>query len=166
MFRKSEFHWLSLFNGYLEDEKSFIIELPKIIGNIGFPIISSLHPTIKETLTRSSSKHIDSLRFFSPNVIRTYLRCNGDRWQDDAISRKDVLYLFEYILKDKKFDELEGFKMILLANGKLGILTNSDNSCVYIDPDNIFTRHQNDECNIFKDQIYIFLHFFFCIIFS
>ncbi|CAB4479085.1 uncharacterized protein OCT59_027473 [Rhizophagus irregularis] len=155
LFQESEFHWLSLLNGYLEDEKSRIYELPKIIGSIGFPFISTL-PTILNAL-KKSTKHEDSLHFFTPATIRNYLRCNSDRWQEGVISRKEILYLFEYILEDKKFDELEGFKMIPLADGTLGTLTQSGNSYAYIGPDEILKTHKNDECNIFKDQLNKFI---------
>jgi len=36
-------------------------------------------------------------------------------------------------LSDKKFNELEGFKMILLADGTFGTLTLSSDSNVYIE---------------------------------
>jgi hypothetical protein len=144
----SEFHWLSLFNGYLEDT---ILD-HRIIDNIGFPIILSLHPDIKEAL--ENSDHKNSIRSVSPNIIRSYLKSNGNKWENDQIQKKDVLHLFKYILKDRNFDELEGFKMIPLADGNLGTLTSFGSSHVYIiNPDNALTRHANDECNIFRDQL-------------
>ncbi|GES91901.1 hypothetical protein GLOIN_2v552263 [Rhizophagus clarus] len=155
LYQVSEFHWLSLLNGYLEDEKTQIYDLSKIIGNIGFPLISTLHIIL--SALKDSIKHKDSLHFFTPSIIRNYLKCNSDRWQEDAISRKEILSLFEYILKDKKFDELEGFKMIPLADGTLGTLTQSENSYAYIGPDSSFKTHENDECNIFKDQLNKFI---------
>jgi hypothetical protein len=154
LFKESEFHWLSLLNGYLEDEKAHY-DLPKIIGNIGFPLISTLHVIINAL--KDSTKHKDSLHFFTPAIIRNYLKGNSDRWQEGIISRKEILSLFEYILKDKIFDELEGFKMIPLADGTLGTLTQSGKTYVYIDPDNPFITYKNDECNIFKDQLNKFI---------
>ncbi len=149
--QESEFHWLSLSNGYLEDERLYDLpKLSEILGSIGFPVISTPYCIIKAL---KNSKHIDSFDFFTPAIIRDYLRHNRDRW--DTIPREEVLQLFEYVLKDKKFDELEGFEMIPLADGTLGTLTqdnNSDNnSYVYISPHN--TDNKNDECNVFKNQL-------------
>ncbi|CAB4387504.1 unnamed protein product [Rhizophagus irregularis] len=113
-FQKSEFHWLSLHNGYLEDENVQICNLSSIIKSIGFPFISTLQIIV--SCLKNSTKHKDSLHLFTPAIIRNYLRCNSDRWQDGVISREEILSLFEYILKNEKFDELEGFKMIPLAD--------------------------------------------------
>jgi hypothetical protein len=79
------------------------------------------------------SKHKESLNILTPVVIRKYLNSNRDKWEDNAISRREVLQLFEYILRDKKFNELKGFKMIPLANDMLGTLTLSSESYVYIE---------------------------------
>ncbi|CAB5345824.1 unnamed protein product [Rhizophagus irregularis] len=130
-YKGSEFYWLSLSNGYFEDEKWFNYDLTKILGNIGFPVIS-VFPDIMRVL--KNSKHKDSFKTFSPAVIRTYLDCNRARWEN-TIPRKEVLELFNYILRDKNFDELVGFKMIPLADGTLDTITQSSNSCVYICPD-------------------------------
>ncbi|RIA96668.1 hypothetical protein C1645_707710, partial [Glomus cerebriforme] len=148
-FQESKFHWLSLYNGYLEDEKFTGIYLSEIIGGIGFPIISVPHEFVR---ILKSSIHNNSIRIFTPSIIRTYLNRNRARWED-KISRKKVLQLFDYILRDKEFDELVGFKMIPLADGKFGTLTKSKNSYVYIGPDDKTTNHQSDEQNIFKDQL-------------
>jgi hypothetical protein len=154
---QSELHLLSLSNGYLEDEKSYSYDVTNIIGSIGFPVISVSHPDIIKVL--KNSRHAESLRFFSPAVIRTYLDCNRAKWEN-TMSRKEILELFYYILKDKKFDELVGFKMIPLADGKLGTITTITqfgNSYVYIGPDEDNTDHKYDERNIFKNQLNKFI---------
>ncbi|GBB96452.1 hypothetical protein RclHR1_02760005 [Rhizophagus clarus] len=142
-FQESEFHWLSLHNGFfgdLGDEK-----FSKIIGKIGFPVVSDSDSySIIKSL--KNSRHKDILKFFSSSIIRTYLNLNCARWEDDTISRGEVLQLFEYILKDKMFDKLVGFKMIPLSDGTLGTLTQSSDSYVYIDLNNerdIFTNQLN-----------------------
>ncbi|GBC02577.1 hypothetical protein RclHR1_00470007 [Rhizophagus clarus] len=150
-FKESEFHWLSLSNGYFENAAN--INLARIIGEIGFPVII-VPPDFIRIL--KNSQHKDSLKFFSPAVIRKYLDCNRDRWEN-TIPKKEVLQLFYYILKDKKFDELVGFKMIPLADGELGVITQSNDSCVYIGPDNDTVEHKNDERNIFKNQLNKFI---------
>ncbi|CAG8593257.1 6936_t:CDS:2 [Funneliformis mosseae] len=148
-----EFHWLSLSNGYFEDPRSNY-GLSKILGKIGFPVILVSHDIIKAL---KDSNHEGSLRYFSPAIIRTYLNQNRNRWNDTqdnnttlTISRKEILQLFGYILKDKKFNELEGFKMIPLADGTLGTLSLSSNSHVYICPRDDYKNHELD---IFKDQL-------------
>jgi hypothetical protein len=150
--QESKFHWLSLSNGYLEDRRSFV---SKIIEVIGFPVIS-VPPNIVDIL--EDSIHKDSINFYSSAIVRTYLKGNRTRWED-KISRVDILDLFNYILKDKKYDELVGFKMIPLANGELGTLSKSSSSCVYIGPDdNIKVPvHISDEQNIFKNQLNKFI---------
>ncbi|CAG8617403.1 10376_t:CDS:2, partial [Funneliformis caledonium] len=150
LLKVSEFHWLSISNGYLEDEKVYS-DLPKIIGTIGFPVISTFLDIIKAL---KDSRHKDFLINFSPAIIRTYLNDNCDRWQD--IPKKKVLLLLEYVLKDKKFDELEGFKMIPLADGTFDTLTKHSNSYVYIGPKDI-EIHRNNEFNIFENQKYKFI---------
>jgi hypothetical protein len=143
----SESHWLSLSNGYLDD-KQLDFNLLKIIENIGFPVIS-VPPEIKTAL--KNSRHKDSLKILSPATIRNYLKSDRTRWEDDAISREEVLQLFEYILRDKKFDELEGLKMIPLADGNLGTLTLSGDSCVYIENiDSITTINIKSQLNTDK----------------
>lgn len=122
-------HWLSLSDGYL-DVRLLDNNLLKVIGDIGFPVISA-PPDIIRVL--KDSKHKNSLKILSPAIIRTYLNSNRARWEDNAISRLEVLQLFEYILSDKKFNELEGFKMIPLADDTFGTLTLSSESYVYID---------------------------------
>ncbi|UZO07228.1 uncharacterized protein OCT59_027521 [Rhizophagus irregularis] len=151
LFKESEFHWLSLSNGYLEDVAN--VYLPKIVGEIGFPVITVPPDFIK---ILKNSQHKVSLKFYSPAVIRKYLDLNRARWEN-TIPKKEVLQLFYYILKDKKFDELVGFKMIPLADGELGTITLSNDSCVYIGPDNDITDHKNDERNIFKNQLNKFI---------
>ncbi|PKK61860.1 hypothetical protein RhiirC2_198308 [Rhizophagus irregularis] len=98
-----------------------------------------------------NSKHKDSFKTFSPAVIRTYLDCNRARWEN-TIPRKEVLELFNYILRDKNFDELVGFKMIPLADGTLDTITQSSNSCVYICPDDDI-KDKIGEHNIFKNYL-------------
>ncbi|CAG8441739.1 3777_t:CDS:2, partial [Funneliformis mosseae] len=147
-FKGSQFYWLSISNGYLEDEKSYN-SLTEIIRNIGFPVMSA-SPLIIEAL--KNSKHKYSLKFFSPTIIRNYLKHNRDRWQD-KLSRSDVLLLFEYVLKDKNFEDLEGFKMIPLADGTFGTLQ-FDDSCVYIVPNR---DHEDDELNLFENQLNKFI---------
>ena len=155
-FKESEFHWLSLSNGYLEDESSYNIGLTRIIEKTGFPVISTFYPIIKAL---KNSNHGDLPRFFSPAVIRNYLKHNHDRWQDviPRIPRNEVLQLFEYVLKDENFDELVGFKMIPLADGNLDTLTKSSDSYVYIGPEDHIVRHSNDELGTFKDQLNKFI---------
>ncbi|CAB5106848.1 unnamed protein product [Rhizophagus irregularis] len=147
--QQSKFHWLSLSHGYLKDE--FIGDsLSKIIGEIGFPII-----TIPLEFVRilKNSNHNDFINFYSPVIIRNYLSRNRCRWED-KISREKVLQLFDYILEEnKEFDKLIGFKMIPLANGTLGALMKSNNSCVYIGPTSTTKSHEYDEENIFKNQL-------------
>src|SRR5439155_1405074 len=120
--------WLSLSNGYLDD-KLLDIDLLKIIINIGFSVISVSFDIIRALKT---SRHKDSLNLLSPASIRTHLKSNRTGWED-TILREEVLQLFKYILTDKKFDDLIGFKMIPLANGTLGTLSQSSKSYVYID---------------------------------
>jgi hypothetical protein len=156
-FQEPKFHWLSLSNGYFEDENLFNHDLSKIIGNIGFPVISTLYPIIR---VLKDSRHQDSLKFFSPAIIRTYLNNNRDRWEN-TLSRKEILLLFEYILNElsnQNFGELEGFKIIPLADGvNLGTLTQYGNSYVYIGPDDDIKSHENDERNIFTNQLCKFI---------
>ncbi|RGB37961.1 hypothetical protein C1646_693362, partial [Rhizophagus diaphanus] len=146
-------NWLSLSNGYLEDEKLFNFNISKIIANIGFPVISILYPIIRAL---KNSRHQDSLKFFSPTIVRIYLNKHRARWEN-ILSRKETLLLFEYILKelnDQNLNELEGLKIIPLADGvNLGTLTQSGNSYVYIGPDNDIRSHENDERNIFTNQL-------------
>jgi hypothetical protein len=153
-FKESKFHWLSLSNGYLDKGSSNF--LPKIIGKIGFPVISVPHDLVR---VLKNSKHKDTFSFLSPSIIRTYLKCNRDRWEN-IISRDEVLQLFYYILKDKKFGELVGLKMIPLADGTLDTITTitqSGNSNVYIGPDEDTADHKNDERNIFKNHLNKFI---------
>jgi hypothetical protein len=149
LFQSSEFHWLSLSSGYL-DEKFLNNDLIKIIGNIGFPVIPNLYPIIK---VLKDSRHQNSLKNLSPATIRTYLKSNLARWQNKP--REEVLKLFEYILSDKNFDELENLNMIPLADGTLGTLTRTRtiNSYVYICPYDD-TIH---ESNIFNNQLKKFI---------
>ncbi len=157
LFKDSEFHWLSLYNGFLE-EKSSTNDLSKIIESIGFPIILNSYPIIKAL---KNSIHKGSLKLLSPAIIRSYLHSNRDRWEDGAIPREEVLQLFEYILQDNKFNSLEGFKMIPLADGTLGILTRYGDSNVYLDPDDNYMNHRNGEIinerDIFTNQLYKFI---------
>src|SRR5207244_245972 len=82
----SEFYWLSLSNGYFEEER--FNNLSKIIGNIGFPVISEVPLDIIRVL--KTSKHKDSFNYFSSAVVRTYLYYNRARWEN-KIPRKEVL---------------------------------------------------------------------------
>src|SRR6266542_241971 len=84
-FKETGFHWLSLTNGYLKDE-SYDVDLLKILGNIGFPVIS-VSNDIFDAL--KNSKHKDFLKVFSPTIIRIYLKHNRNRWQDKTL-RKEV----------------------------------------------------------------------------
>ncbi|CAB5375027.1 unnamed protein product [Rhizophagus irregularis] len=97
-FNESGFHWLSLSNGYLEDEKLLSFDLPKIIGKIGFPVISTSYHIIS---VLKNSKYKDSLKFFSSGVIRTYLKHNFDKWEGN-LPRKEVLQLFEKLKTPRK----------------------------------------------------------------
>lgn len=146
--QQSKFHWLSLSNGYLKDE-FFSDSLSKIIGEIGFPIITIPFEFVS---ILKNSNHNDFINFYSPVIIRNYLSRNRYRWED-KISRGKVLQLFDYILENEEFDKLVGFKMIPLANGTLGTLMKSNNSCVYIGPTNTTKSHEYDEENIFKNQL-------------
>jgi hypothetical protein len=89
------YHWLSLSDGYL-DEKLLDSDLIKIIGNIGFPVISVSHDII---CILQRSRHKDSLNHLSSAVIREYLdsKFGRTRWEENAITRQDVLKLFKYI---------------------------------------------------------------------
>ncbi|CAB5344104.1 unnamed protein product [Rhizophagus irregularis] len=163
-FQESEFYWLSIYNGYLEDEKwpIYDYDLYDTIENIGFPIILNSRSI---TGTLKNSRHKDFLKLLSPEIIRTYLKSNHTKWEHGVIERNDVLKLFKYILQDKKFSSLEGFKMIPLANGTLGTLTRSRNSNVYLDPDlNDYNNNKscrnnrnNDERLIFTNQLNKFI---------
>ncbi|CAB4393354.1 unnamed protein product [Rhizophagus irregularis] len=157
-FQESKFYWLSIYNGYLKDEKWPIYDLYDTIENIGFPIILNSHSIIGAL---KDSRHENSLKLLSPEIIRTYLKYNRTRWEDDVIKRKDVLKLFKFILQDEEFSSLDGFKMIPLANGTLGTLT-SRNSNVYLDPDlddynNNNNCRNNDERRIFTTQLHKFI---------
>ncbi|CAG8697672.1 13615_t:CDS:10 [Rhizophagus irregularis] len=152
-FQESKFYWLSIYNGYLKDEKWPIYDLYDTIENIGFPIILNSHSIIGAL---KNSRHENSLKLLSPTIIRTYLKSNSTRWEHDVIERKDVLKLFKYILQDKKFSSLDGFKMIPLADGTLGTLTTrSRNSNVYLDPDLDDYNRNND--NMFTNQLHKFI---------
>ncbi|GBC07902.1 hypothetical protein RclHR1_07770002 [Rhizophagus clarus] len=146
-------NWLSLSCGYLEDEKLSNFNLSKIIGNIGFPVISTLCPIIE---VLKNSRHQDSIKFFSPAIIRIYLNNNRARWEN-ILKREEILLLFEYILRelnDQNIVQLEGLKIIPLADGvNLGTLTQFGNPYVYIDPDVDIKNHENDEHNIFTNQL-------------
>ncbi|CAB5179889.1 unnamed protein product [Rhizophagus irregularis] len=108
-FQESEFYWLSIYNGYLEDEKwpIYDYDLYDTIENIGFPIILNSRSI---TGTLKNSRHKDFLKLLSPEIIRTYLKSNHTKWEHGVIERNDVLKLFKYILQDKKFSSLEGFQ--------------------------------------------------------
>ncbi|GES93021.1 histidine kinase-like ATPase [Rhizophagus clarus] len=142
------YHWLSLSDGYL-DEKLLDNNLLKIIGSIGFPIISVSHDI---NFILQKSRHNDSLKRLSPAVIRQYLdsKFNRTRWELGAIPRQDVLQLFKYILSDKNFNDLEGFKMIPLADDTLGTLTLSSDTYVYIDE---IVDYRNDHINSLINQL-------------
>ncbi|GES91903.1 histidine kinase-like ATPase [Rhizophagus clarus] len=142
-------NWLSLNNGYL-NVRMLDDNLLKVIGNIGFPVISA-PPDIIRIL--KESKHKSSLKILSPAIIRDYLNSNRARWEDNAISRQEVLQLFEYILSDKKFNELEGFKMIPLANDTFGTLTLSGESYVYIDKTIDEMKNYRNERNSLINQL-------------
>jgi hypothetical protein len=154
LYQKSQFHWLSLSSGYLKDE-FFGDSLSKIVGEIGFPIIT-IPPEFVRIL--KNSDHNGFINFYSPVIIRNYLGRNRNRWED-KISREKVLQLFDYILEDEEFDKLIGFKMIPLANGTLGTLMKSNNpfNNVYIGPTSTTISHEYDEENIFKNQLEKFI---------
>ncbi|GBB90419.1 hypothetical protein RclHR1_17380001 [Rhizophagus clarus] len=149
-FQESEFHWLSLYNGYLDNKLLADINLLKIIGNIGFPVISVPHDIIR---VLKHSKHKNSLRILSPSIIRSYLSSNRNRWENNVISRQDVLQLFKFVLSDEKFNELKGFRMIPLANDTFGTVTLSGESYVYIDKINEKISNYNNENNNLINQL-------------
>ncbi|CAG8452125.1 2916_t:CDS:2 [Funneliformis mosseae] len=148
-FQASEFHWLSLANGYLNDNMTIDLST---VGSVGFPIISAPFAITKGL---KKSKHKTSRKIFAPAILRDYLKHNPGRWQS-TLAREEVLKLFGYLLRDEKFDELVDFRMIPLADGTFGKLSQSSNSLVYIVPYNI-NSIDRDEFNVFNDQLNKFI---------
>jgi len=150
-FKKTEFHWLSLSNGYLsylkDNDLHDLLKLLKVIGDVGFPIISVPNDII---VALKNSKHQDFLKVISPAIIRIYLKHNRERWQDKVLI-KDVIELFKYIFKNENFDDMDGLKMIPLVNGELGTLSRFSNSYIYVNPDN--DERKNVAEDIFKNQL-------------
>ncbi|CAG8487317.1 15918_t:CDS:2 [Racocetra fulgida] len=149
---KTEFHLLSIDNGYFPDEYASD-EISKIVGSIGFPVIN-IKLEVKDALKKSQLKN--SLKFFSPQIIRKYLHKNKAKWENQ-LSRKEKLSLLSYILEDKSYIELDGLSMIPLANKDLGNFSKNTNCIIYIGPDKDQRLGINDERNIFKNSLSKFI---------
>ncbi|RIA92324.1 hypothetical protein C1645_736422 [Glomus cerebriforme] len=141
------FNGPSLSNGYL-DRRFLDANLLKIIEKIKFPVISVPHD-IMDTLKKS--RHRNSLKFLDPDVIRSHLKSNSDRWEGSAIPREEVLQLFKYILSDHRFDKLEGLKIIPLADDTFGTLTLFSSTNFYIEE--ISNHNYSTERNSFINQL-------------
>ncbi|CAG8528665.1 22758_t:CDS:10 [Dentiscutata erythropus] len=95
--------------------------ISKIIESIGFPVIN-VDSKIYNELKKSC--HKDCLNICSPHVIRMYLIQNKLKWEN--LKRDDILSLFEYVLKDKNYAELDGLTMIPLSNGTFGTISRQE----------------------------------------
>ncbi|CAB4392542.1 unnamed protein product [Rhizophagus irregularis] len=111
--------WLSLSDGYL-DEKSLDSNLLKIIGNIGFPVISVSYDIIR-ILQRS--RHNDNLKRLSPAVIRDYLdlKFSRTRWEDDEIEVRDLISIIRDMNENEELstNEIENVIEILKRVAKI-----------------------------------------------
>ncbi|CAG8562607.1 25056_t:CDS:10 [Gigaspora margarita] len=159
------FHLLSIENGYFPDESAQPI-ISKIIGSIGFPIID-IDPKIYDNLKKS--RHKDSLNICSPHVVRIYLNQNKSKWEH--LKRNEIISLFEYVLKDENYAELDGLTMIPLSDGtfgtisqlekqkkhNLGTKSKSKISVFYIGPDHNNSIIENDERKIFINHLNKFI---------
>ncbi|CAG8483723.1 30652_t:CDS:10 [Gigaspora margarita] len=156
------FHLLSIENGFLPDE-SANPNISKIIENIGFPLIN-IDPKIYVELKKSH--HKDSLNICSPHFVRMYLHQNKSKWEN--IKRDDIISLFEYVLKDQNYTELDGLTMIPLSDGTFGtiiqqkklyfgIKSKSKSLVFYIGPDYNNSINDNDERNIFVNSLNKFI---------
>ncbi|CAG8587117.1 27133_t:CDS:10, partial [Dentiscutata erythropus] len=142
------FHLLSIENGFFPDESAHPI-VSKILESIGFPIInidSKIYSDLKK------SYHVDSLNIYSPHVIRMYLIQNKSKWED--LKRDDILSLFEYLLKDKNYAELDGLTMIPLSDKTFGTISQQENLDFYIYDNSI---GDNDERKIFVNHLNKFI---------
>ncbi|CAG8515443.1 10759_t:CDS:2, partial [Cetraspora pellucida] len=109
---------------------------------------------VKDGLKKS--RHKDSLKYFSPQIIRKYLHKNKEKWETQ-LSRKEKLSLLSYILEDKSYIELDGLSMIPLANKDLGTFSKNASYIIYIGPDKDQRLGINDERNIFKNSLNKFI---------
>ncbi|CAG8531695.1 10201_t:CDS:10, partial [Scutellospora calospora] len=158
------FHILSIENGFLPDE-SANLKISNILESIGFPMIK-IDPKIYEELKKS--KHKKFLNICSPHFVRMYLLNNKSRWENQK--RDVIISLFEYVLRDKNYTELEGLAMIPLSDGTFGtilqpkkftsyfgIIPKSKNLIAYIGPDNNISIGDNDERKIFGKSLNKFI---------
>ncbi|KAF0539436.1 Sacsin [Gigaspora margarita] len=140
------FRLLSISNGYFPDDTARP-EISNIIERIGFPVIF-IKPEVIEALKQS--RHKSSIKFFSPRIVREYLHRNRSRWKDQ-LSRQDILLLFTYILKDKKYADFDGLEMIPLADGTFGTISRATKRIAYIGPDKKQNSERNDDKMIFAN---------------
>ncbi|KAF0428041.1 Sacsin [Gigaspora margarita] len=145
---ETEFHLLSINNGFFPDKRASE-NISNIVGSIGFPVININLKVLDEL---KKSQHKGSLKFYSPQIIRTYLHQNKTRWQNQ-LSREEKLFLFSYILEDKNYVELDGLSLIPLADKNLETISRKTNYIVYIGPDNDQHLDANDERKIFKNSL-------------
>ncbi|CAG8732191.1 6650_t:CDS:2, partial [Dentiscutata erythropus] len=156
------FHLLSIESGFLPDESAHS-DILRIIESIGFPLIN-IDPKIYEELKWSC--HKDSLNVCSPHFVRMYLHQNKSKWE--SLKRDDIISLFEYVLKDNNYTELNGLTMIPLSDGTFGtisqqkkhyfgIKSKSRSLTFYIGPDCNNSIGDNDERNIFANNLNKFI---------
>ncbi|CAG8467140.1 14536_t:CDS:10 [Gigaspora rosea] len=145
---ETEFHLLSINYGFFPDKRASE-KISNIVGSIGFPVININSKVLDEL---KKSRHKGFLKFYSPQIIRTYLHQNKSRWQNQ-LSREEKLYLFSYILEDENYVELDGLSLIPLADKNLETISLKTNYIVYIGPDNNQHLGANDERKIFKNSL-------------
>ncbi|CAG8529040.1 24018_t:CDS:10 [Dentiscutata erythropus] len=144
-------HLMSIENGFFPDESA--PHISKILEKIGFPMIN-IDPKIYDELKKS--RHKNSLNICSPRIIRIYLLQNKSKWESNV--REDIISLFEYVLRDKNYTELNGLKTIPLSDGSFGTILHSETQLqsedtVYIGPDDNGSIGDNDERKIFLNNL-------------
>ncbi|CAG8526319.1 334_t:CDS:2, partial [Acaulospora colombiana] len=92
------------------------------------------------------SKHRGLFRFYSPKIVKMYLKQNKSRLLD--LRREEILNLLDYILRDKDIEGLHELRMMPLADGTLGMISRHDKDDSYIFPD-IREEIGHDEYKIF-----------------
>ncbi|CAG8604907.1 35882_t:CDS:10, partial [Gigaspora margarita] len=149
-------HLMSIECGIFPDETA--PHISEILERIGFPMIN-IDPKIYDELKKS--RHKNSLNICSPRIVRIYLLQNKSKWETS--DRYDIISLFEYVLRDKNYAELNGLKIIPLSDGTFGTILHSEmqfemhlqpeNSFAYIGPDNNNLIGDNDERTIFLNNL-------------